>query len=156
MDSVFITGDSLKTLQKSLNRCTSWQRRVLGLIGRWNAKQIWSLELWTHSINHAAISPCMTAHSSWTRTRVTWAWELCYRIRWTVWSNPLSTPVELWVERNRTIRRQREAWVVVLSLKWFRPYIWGLKLVIRTDLSSLHWLFPQNSDGQTFRMLQRL
>ena len=51
---------------------------------------------------------------------------------------------------------EREALAVVQSLKWFRPYVWGLKFIVRTDHASLHWLFRQNSDGQTFRMLQHL
>ncbi len=36
----------------------------------------------------------------------------------------------------------------------FRPYIWGLKFIVRTDHASLKWLFRQNADGMTFRMLQ--
>ena len=53
-------------------------------------------------------------------------------------------------------RTKREALAVVQALKWFRPYIWGLKFIVRTDHAGLHWLFRQNSDGQTFRMLQFL
>ena len=51
---------------------------------------------------------------------------------------------------------KREALAVVQALKWFKPYIWGLKFVVRTDHASLRWLFRQNADGMTFRMLQVL
>ena len=51
---------------------------------------------------------------------------------------------------------KREALAVVQALKWFKPYIWGLKFIIRTDHASLKWLFRQNADGMTFRMLQKL
>ena len=49
-----------------------------------------------------------------------------------------------------------EAVVVVQALKWFKQYKWGLSFVIRTDHASLKWLFRQNADGMTFRMLQYL
>ena len=42
---------------------------------------------------------------------------------------------------------KRVAWAVVQALKWFRPYIWGWKFIVRTDHASLHWLFRQNLDG---------
>ena len=51
---------------------------------------------------------------------------------------------------------KREALAVVQALKWFKHYIWGLSFVIRTDHASLKWLFRQNADGMTFRMLQHL
>ena len=51
---------------------------------------------------------------------------------------------------------KREALAVVQALKWFRPYIWGTEFLVRTDHASLRWLFRQNADGQTFRMLQTL
>ena len=51
---------------------------------------------------------------------------------------------------------KREALAVVQVLKWFKHYIWGLSFVIRTDHASLKWLFRQNADGMTFRMLQHL
>ncbi|MEL7181406.1 MAG: reverse transcriptase domain-containing protein, partial [Pseudomonadota bacterium] len=51
---------------------------------------------------------------------------------------------------------KREALAVVQAVKWFKPYIWGLKFIIRTDHASLKWLFRQNADGMTFRMLQKL
>ena len=51
---------------------------------------------------------------------------------------------------------KREALAVVQALKWFRHYRWGLSFVICTEHASLKWLFRQNADGMTFRMLQRL
>ena len=51
---------------------------------------------------------------------------------------------------------KREAVVVVQALKWFKYYKWGLSFVIRTDHAGLKWLFRQNADGMTFRMLQHL
>ena len=51
---------------------------------------------------------------------------------------------------------KREALAVVQAVKWFKPYIWGLKFIIRTDNASLKWLFRQNADEMTFRMLQKL
>ena len=51
---------------------------------------------------------------------------------------------------------KREALGIVQALKWFKPYIWGLHFIVRTDHSSLRWLFRQNSDGMTFRMLQHV
>ena len=51
---------------------------------------------------------------------------------------------------------KREALAVVQALSWFRSYILGLKIVIRTDHASLRWMFRQNADGMTFRMVQKL
>ena len=51
---------------------------------------------------------------------------------------------------------KREALAVVQALKWFRSYILGLKVIIRTDHASLRWMFRQNADGMTFRMVQKL
>ena len=51
---------------------------------------------------------------------------------------------------------KREALGIVQALKWFKPYIWGLSFVVRTDHASLRWLFRQNADGMTFRMLQHV
>ena len=52
---------------------------------------------------------------------------------------------------------KREALAVVQAVKWFKPYIWGVKFVLRTDHSSLQWLFRQKEpDGMTFRMQQQL
>ena len=52
---------------------------------------------------------------------------------------------------------KREALAVVQAVKWFKSYIWGVKFVLRTDHSSLQWLFKQKDpDGMTFRMQQQL
>ena len=51
---------------------------------------------------------------------------------------------------------KREALGVVQAVQWFRPYIYGTKCIIRTDHASLQWLFRQNADGMTFRMIQKL
>ena len=52
---------------------------------------------------------------------------------------------------------KREALAVVQAVKWFKPYIWGVKFILRTDYSSLQWLFRQKEpDGMTFRMQQQL
>ena len=52
---------------------------------------------------------------------------------------------------------KREALAVVPAVKWFKSYIWGVKFVLRTDCSSLQWLFKQKEpDGMTFRMQQQL
>ena len=51
---------------------------------------------------------------------------------------------------------KREALGVVQAVQWFRPYIYGSKCIIRTDHASLQWLFRQNADGMTFRMVQKL
>ena len=51
---------------------------------------------------------------------------------------------------------KREALGVVQAVQWFRPYIYGSKCIIRTDHESLQWLFRQNADGMTFRMVQKL
>ena len=51
---------------------------------------------------------------------------------------------------------KREALGLVQAVQWFRPYIFGSKCIIRTDHASLQWLFRQNSDGMTFRMVQKL
>ena len=52
---------------------------------------------------------------------------------------------------------KREALAVVQAVKWFKSYIWGVKFVLRTDHSSLQWLFKQKEpDGMTFRMQQQL
>ena len=51
---------------------------------------------------------------------------------------------------------KREALAVIQAMKWFKPYIWGTKFVLRTDHASLQWLFRQNNDGMIFRMLQKL
>ena len=52
---------------------------------------------------------------------------------------------------------KREALAVVQAVKWFKSNIWGVKFVMRTDHSSLQWLFKQKKpDGMTFRMQQQL
>ena len=51
---------------------------------------------------------------------------------------------------------KREELGVVQAVQWFRPYIYGSKCIIRTDHASLQWLFRQNADGMTFRMVQKL
>ena len=48
---------------------------------------------------------------------------------------------------------EREALGVV---QWFRPYIYGSQCIVRTDHASLQWLFRQNADGMTFRMIQKM
>ena len=50
---------------------------------------------------------------------------------------------------------KREALGVIQAVQWFRPYIYGSKCIIRTDHASLQWLFRQNADGMTFRMVQK-
>ena len=52
---------------------------------------------------------------------------------------------------------KREALAVVQEVKWFKFYLWGVKFVLRTDHSSLRWLFNQKDpDGLTFRKQQQL
>ena len=41
-------------------------------------------------------------------------------------------------------------------MQWFRPYIYGLQCVVRTDHAILQWLFRRNADGMTFRMIQKM
>ena len=51
---------------------------------------------------------------------------------------------------------KREAPAVVQAVKWFKSDIWGVKFVLRTDHSSLQWLFKQKDPyGMTFRMQQQ-
>ena len=51
---------------------------------------------------------------------------------------------------------KREALGVVQALQWFRPYIYGTQCIVRTDHASLQWLFRQNANGMTFRMIQKM
>ena len=51
---------------------------------------------------------------------------------------------------------KQEALGVIQAVQWFRPYIYGSKCIIRRDHSSLQWLFRQNADRMTFRMVQKL
>ena len=40
-------------------------------------------------------------------------------------------------------------------MQWFRPYIYGSQCIVRTDHARLQWLFRQNADGMTFRLIQK-
>ena len=51
---------------------------------------------------------------------------------------------------------KREALAVVQAVKWFRSYLLGVPFILRTDHASLQWLFRQNADGMTFRMIETL
>ena len=49
-----------------------------------------------------------------------------------------------------------EALGFVQAMQWFRPYIYGSQCIVRTNHASLQWLFRQNADGMTFRMIQEM
>ena len=51
---------------------------------------------------------------------------------------------------------KRGALGIVQAMQWFRPYIYGSQCIVRTDHASLQWLFRQNADGMTFRMIQKM
>ena len=51
---------------------------------------------------------------------------------------------------------KREALGIVQAMQWFRPYIYGTQCIVRTDHASLQWLFRENADGMTFRMIQKM
>ena len=51
---------------------------------------------------------------------------------------------------------KREALGIVQVMQWFRPHIHGSECIVRTDHASLQWLFRQNADGMTFRMIQKM
>ena len=51
---------------------------------------------------------------------------------------------------------KREALGIVQAMQWFRSYIYGSQCIVRTDHASLQWLFRQNANGMTFRMIQKL
>ena len=51
---------------------------------------------------------------------------------------------------------KREALGIVQAMQWFRPYIYGSQCIVRTDHASLQWLYRQNADGMTFRMIQKM
>ena len=51
---------------------------------------------------------------------------------------------------------KREALAVVQAVKWFRSYLLGIPFILRTDHASLQWLFRQNGDGMTYRMIDVL
>ena len=57
---------------------------------------------------------------------------------------------------NKYSTTKREALAVIQAMKWFMPYLWGTKFVLRTDHASLQWIFRQNNDGMIFRMHQKL
>ena len=44
----------------------------------------------------------------------------------------------------------------VQAMQWFRPYLYGSQCIVRTDHASLQWLFRQNAEGMTFRMIQKM
>ena len=50
----------------------------------------------------------------------------------------------------------REALGFVQAMQWFRPYIYGSQCIVRFDHASLQWLFRQNADRMTFRMIQKM
>ena len=51
---------------------------------------------------------------------------------------------------------KREALGIVQAMQWFCPYIYGPQCIVSTDHASLQWLFRQNADGMTFRMIQKM
>ena len=51
---------------------------------------------------------------------------------------------------------KREALGIVQAMQRFRLYIYGSQCIVRTDHASLQWLFRQNADGMTFRMIQKM
>ena len=51
---------------------------------------------------------------------------------------------------------KREAQGIVQAMQWFRLCIYGSQCIVRTDHASLQWLFGQNADGMTFRMIQKM
>ena len=51
---------------------------------------------------------------------------------------------------------KREALGIVQSMQMFRLYIYGSQYIVRNDHASLQWLFRQNADGMTFRMIQKM
>ena len=53
-------------------------------------------------------------------------------------------------------KTKREALGNVQAMQWFRPYIYGSQCIFRNDHASLQWLFRQNADGMTFRMIQKM
>ena len=50
---------------------------------------------------------------------------------------------------------KRKALGFVQAMQWFRPYIYGTQCIVRTDHASLQWLFRQNADGMTFRLIHK-
>ena len=51
---------------------------------------------------------------------------------------------------------KREALGNVQAMQWFRSYIYGSQGIVRTDHTSLQWLFRQYADRMTFRMIQKM
>ena len=51
---------------------------------------------------------------------------------------------------------KREALRIVQAMQLFRPYNYGTQCIVRTDHASLQWLFRQNADGMTFRMIHKM
>ena len=51
---------------------------------------------------------------------------------------------------------KREARGIVQAMQWFPPFIYGSQGIVRTDHLSLKWLFRQNADGTTFRVIQKM
>ena len=53
-------------------------------------------------------------------------------------------------------KTESEALGIVQATQWFRPDIYGSQSIVRTDHASLQWLFRQNAEGMTFRMIQKM
>ena len=51
---------------------------------------------------------------------------------------------------------KREALAVVQAVKSFRSHLLGIPSILRRNHASLHWLFRQNADGMTYRMIEVL
>ena len=51
---------------------------------------------------------------------------------------------------------RREAVGIAQVMQLFRPYIYGLQCIVKTDHASLQWLFKQNADTMTFRVIQKV
>ena len=51
---------------------------------------------------------------------------------------------------------KREALGIVQAIQQFRPFIYGSQCIVRTDHASLQWLLRRNSEGMTFRMIQKM
>ena len=59
-------------------------------------------------------------------------------------------------ERNYCVTR-RELLAVVVSLKQYKQYLYGRKVLVRTDHASLQWLLNfKNPEGQTARWLEKI
>ena len=59
-------------------------------------------------------------------------------------------------ERNYCVTR-RELLAVVVSLKQYKQYLYGRKVLVRTDHASLQWLLNfKNPEGQTARWLEQI